>query len=207
MGAPGGKRDIEASESGRKNGEFDFAAQLEASHRLLVVIAAGYTGQPGTAEDIVHDAAATALGKIDQFEPGTNFTAWMAQFVRYAASNYVRAERRRRTITLTPEELEKASGPSPGNNIELHLTESGQMPDDQTAFDDELMEALGALSDVARACLLLRTLEGLSYGEIAEVLQIPQGTAMSHVYRSRHDLRRRLGDRVTGPGRRERGTS
>ena len=54
------------------------------------------------------------------------------------------------------------------------------------------MSALGHLSEVARACLLLRTVEGLDYGEIGRALGIPEGTAMSHVHRSRMRLRAEL---------------
>ena len=48
----------------------------------------------------------------------------------------------------------------------------------QTDFDDEVLGALQSVSDVGRACLLLRIVEQLSYAEIADALQIPQGTAI-----------------------------
>ena len=57
------------------------------------------------------------------------------------------------------------------------------------------MRALASLTEVARASLLLRTLEGLDYDEIGRVLGVPAGTAMSHVHRSRMRLRERLGAR------------
>jgi RNA polymerase sigma-70 factor (ECF subfamily) len=53
---------------------------------------------------------------------------------------------------------------------------------------------LGDVGEVARACLLLRTLEGLEYAEISRLLEIPEGTAMSHVHRTRRYLRDRLAD-------------
>jgi RNA polymerase sigma-70 factor (ECF subfamily) len=56
------------------------------------------------------------------------------------------------------------------------------------------MRALRGVSEVARACLLLRTLEGMPYARISELLQIPEGTAMSHVHRTRQFLRERLAD-------------
>ena len=54
------------------------------------------------------------------------------------------------------------------------------------------MAAMNRISAVARSCLLLRTLEGLPYSQIAQMLQIPQGTAMSHVHRARRHLREHL---------------
>lgn len=72
----------------------------------------------------------------------------------------------------------------------------GQLMADQDAFDDSLTRALGELGEMARACLLLRTIVELTYAEIAEVLGIPEGTAMSHVHRSRRTLREVLGGSV-----------
>jgi RNA polymerase sigma-70 factor, ECF subfamily len=55
-----------------------------------------------------------------------------------------------------------------------------------------LQTALQRLSPDARCCLLLRTIQKLSYIEIAEIMQIPAGTAMSHVHRSKSELRNKL---------------
>jgi DNA-directed RNA polymerase specialized sigma24 family protein len=57
---------------------------------------------------------------------------------------------------------------------------------------DELVRAVESLSPAARACLLLRTLEGMDYRGISGLLGIPQATAMSHVHRARKLLRQRL---------------
>jgi RNA polymerase sigma-70 factor (ECF subfamily) len=54
------------------------------------------------------------------------------------------------------------------------------------------MHALEQVGDVARACLLLRTIESLDYRQIAQLLEIPEGTAMSHVHRARRLLRGQL---------------
>jgi RNA polymerase sigma-70 factor (ECF subfamily) len=67
--------------------------------------------------------------------------------------------------------------------------------EDQTEFDDRLVGALGNLDETARICLLLRTLESMSYRDISRVLAIPEGTAMSHVHRSRRTLREALAER------------
>jgi RNA polymerase sigma-70 factor, ECF subfamily len=69
---------------------------------------------------------------------------------------------------------------------------SGELLSNQSAFDDEVLIALKRLNHDARCCLLLRTVQKLSYAEIAEVMQIPEGTAMSHVHRSKNEMRNRL---------------
>ena len=52
-----------------------------------------------------------------------------------------------------------------------------------------MVRALQTLSDEARCCLLLKVVQQLSYAEIAVLLQIPAGTAMSHVHRAKKALR------------------
>ena len=72
------------------------------------------------------------------------------------------------------------------------ITEDGRLTAHQTDFDDEVLFALREISDVARACLLLRVVQQLSYEEIAQTVQIPEGTAMSRVHRAKQTIRQRL---------------
>lgn len=170
--------------------DWDFGALYEKAYRLLWVIAAGIAS-PGEATDIVQQATVKAIAKRDQFQPGTDFTVWMSQFVRYTACNHVRAQRRApRPLPL--EELETMNGAGPNPAAPLRLTDDDELPDNQQAFDDAMVHALNALPATARACLLLRTVQGLSYAEIGRALDLPEGTAMSHVHRSRQALRRML---------------
>jgi RNA polymerase sigma-70 factor (ECF subfamily) len=57
-----------------------------------------------------------------------------------------------------------------------------------------MVHALHSLGETARCCLLLRTIEQMPYAQIAQLLEIPEGTAMSHVHRSRMTLRGQLAD-------------
>jgi RNA polymerase sigma-70 factor (ECF subfamily) len=169
----------------------DFAAEYQRVYRVLWVVAAGVLGRSAGAEDVVQEAALLALGKIDQFEPGTHFAAWMAQMVRYVALNQVRRQARGRAQSLDDANPGAAADRGP-DELELRLGSRGELPAGQHSFDDRLMRALDGLSEVARGCLLLRTLGGMEYEEIGRVFDIPQGTAMSHVHRSRMRLRERL---------------
>lgn len=180
----------------------DFAAEYQKAYRVLWVVAAGVLGRSAGAEDVLQDAALLALKKVDQFEPGTHFVAWMAQMVRFVALNQLRKQTRSHATSLDgadagamrelPHRTSPPEAPGGGGGADLRLGPRGQVPPGQRSFDDELMRALGALSEVARACLLLRTIEGLDYQEIGRVLDIPEGTAMSHVHRSRMRLRELL---------------
>jgi len=195
MGRANGNPPHEGASGGQEQ-PLDFAAQFKASFRTLWLVAVGITGDRGSAEDVVQEAALLALGKLDQFEPGTNFRAWMAQMVRYVALNYARKRQKHRASALGPELEETGSMPSSqSKESALRLGRHGELPADQAFFDDNVVRALNSVSDIARACLLLRTIEQMEYADISKLLQIPEGTAMSHVHRARQHLRERLADK------------
>lgn len=170
----------------------DFAAQFEGVFRKLWLIAVGIVRDSALADDIVQEAAMIGYRKRGQFQPGTNFGAWMGQIVRHTALNQGRKKRGRREASLEGV-AESTAGPPSGSSGEmLAIGKSGALPADQGWFDDQVVRALHSVSDTARSCLLLRTIEGLSYGEISQMLEIPEGTAMSHVHRARAAMRARL---------------
>lgn len=165
-------------------GQAEFADAFRAHFRTLWLIACGVTRHVDLAEDVVQESAIVALQKLNDFDPQTSFPAWMGQIVRFVAMNHARRERRRHGAPLDgiAEPMGKTHPPQP---------EPGQSFDPNW-FDDSVLAALGEIGETARACLLLRTVQGLSYAEIAAALDVPAGTAMSHVFRSRQTLRRLL---------------
>ena len=72
------------------------------------------------------------------------------------------------------------------------VSSRGMVVPGQESFDDDVLKALDALEETARACLLLRTVMDMPYKEVSLALDIPEGTAMSHVHRARKTMRDRL---------------
>ena len=181
----------------------EFSDQFRGAFRILWTIAAGIVKDRSLAEDIVQEAAVVALQKREQFEPGTNFTAWMGQMVRFIAMNHYRKENRRGTSSQESEllergtrfsgEIRKKAGEGEDGGL-LRLDADFNLPEGQAHFDDEMVRALNEVHPEGRSCLLLRVVEGLDYKEIARILDIPIGTAMSHVHRTRQVLRERMVD-------------
>lgn len=172
----------------------EFAAEFQRAHGRLWCIAAAVAGRQ-RASDIVQESALIALSKIDEFEPGTGFDRWMAQIVRYVALNETRRTARRKTSPSDPTLID-ASRDAPPRERPSPVSRSGELSPDQGDFDDRVIRALDDLEETARACLLIRTVLGLPYREIARVLDIPEGTAMSHVHRARNAMRASLGGPV-----------
>ena len=146
--------------------------------RVLWCVAVGVVGDRELGEDILQEAALLALGKLDTFRPGTSFGAWMGQFVRYLALNHRRKRERRRRALDAEGQPPMSATPHPLGPHDL--------------FDRNVALALGELSEAQRTCLLLKTIVELEYAEIGALLDIPPGTAMSHVSRGRAKMRRLL---------------
>lgn len=172
-----------------------FAQEFERSRHALWVVAAALLTDRTEAEDIVQEAAAVALSKLEQFETGTSFLAWMSQIVRNLASNLRHKTHRRRTHATDSQTLDlvRTSPSIPADSSSsLGISTFGQLLKDQGSFDDTVVRALAHLDDNARACLLLRSVCGLSYREISAMLDLPEGTAMSHVHRARRCVREHI---------------
>ncbi|MCH9685928.1 MAG: RNA polymerase sigma factor [Deltaproteobacteria bacterium] len=165
-----------------------FARRFRSCAPTLWCVAAAVVGDREQAQDVLQEAAMIALGKVDGFEPGTNFRAWLAQIVRYVALNHRRRLARRRELAAARPRLELV-GDDP---VPTGVSARGQLLASQRVFDDAVVAALDDLGDTARACLLLKTVMDLEYTEIAETLAIPVGTAMSHVHRARARMRQTL---------------
>ena len=170
----------------------EFGALFERVARKLWCVAAAVTSDRDRASDVVQEAAVIALGKLDEFDPGTSFDAWMAQIVRFVALNERRRTQRRPSRSADPVVLDSSPNsdrPTPDRSGHRSL---GALMADEHAFDDAVVHSLASLEETARACLLMKTVLGLSYAEIARTLSIPEGTAMSHVHRARRAMRDQL---------------
>jgi RNA polymerase sigma-70 factor (ECF subfamily) len=158
----------------------------------LYTAALRMTRNPADAEDLVQETYLKAYRAFNSFTEGTNLKAWLYRILTNTYINTYRAKKRR------PEEsdiddlenfylyrrlggLEGASaGRSAEDEVLDHFTET------------EVKEAIEALPEQFRMAVLLGDVEGFSYKEIAEILDVPIGTVMSRLHRGRRALQKRL---------------
>jgi len=133
------------------------------------------TRSQADAEDLVQETCLRALRSFDRFTPGTNVRAWLFTILRRARVDALRRQGRS-VVTVELEGDGPAVPPAQGS-----LGSSG------------LEGALLGLSEALRSAVLLRDVEGFSYQEIAEILEVPLGTVMSRLHRGRAALRQALG--------------
>lgn len=157
--------------------ETEFSRLYQAHARALWCVAVAVLGHRESAEDVLQESALVGLQKRSEFTPGSSFVHWMSQIVRFTALNAGRRQRLRKFSGLD-------GGIEPPDRSRVEGTSDSSEP-----FDDRMLAALATLDETARTCLLMRTVLEFSYRQIAEALQIAEGTAMSHVHRSRQRMR------------------
>ncbi|MCI0363964.1 MAG: sigma-70 family RNA polymerase sigma factor [Phycisphaerales bacterium] len=172
-----------------------FAAEFDVAWPTLWCVAAAVLGDRAGADDVLQEAAIVALAKLDQFDPNSNFMAWMGRIVRFIALNHARRQAKHRSFAGSqpgdPQSLASIAA-APQSFPNPLINGRGQLLSGYDTFDDQVLHALRSLDETARACLLLRTLLDMPYRDISRALDIAEGTAMSHVHRARAALRKQL---------------
>lgn len=171
----------------------DFLALVEPLRDVLYRHARRAAAREDDAADLVQEAVLVAWREFERFEPGTNFRAWIFRILVQITMRHNRRCGRRREVTLaTDDEPIDADPLAMLEREEAWQMLLGDAERLMEVIDDRLARALRALDDTARQCLLLRLHAGFSYREIASILGVPLGTAMSHVHRARLRLREEL---------------
>jgi RNA polymerase sigma-70 factor (ECF subfamily) len=146
------------------------------------------TRSPSDSEDLVQEAMFRAYRFFDRYQPGTNCKAWLFRILRNTFINeYRRRLNRPQQVALEVEEVLPEGAMPIAGRIADPATELLQ-----DLYDDEVTQALEQLPDDFREVVLMRDVEGLSYQEIAGVIERPVGTVRSRIARGREILRRRL---------------
>jgi RNA polymerase sigma-70 factor, ECF subfamily len=140
------------------------------------------TGRPQDAEDLVQETYLRAWRSLHTYRPGTNPKAWLFRILHNAHIDRYRAS------TRTVQTVDEMEGQDPA--FVVHETPESVVL--SGVMDAEIRQALMALPEVFRSCLILADLEGFSYQEIADILGIPRGTVMSRLFRGRRAMRRAL---------------
>jgi len=155
------------------------------------------TRNPADAEDLVQEAFLRAYRGFAGFEEGTNLKAWMYRILTNTFINQYR-KKQREPVTVQDEDIEdwylfdRLGDAGVESSAEAEVLE--RIP------DEDVKAALDALPEGFRLAVLLADVEGFSYKEIAEILDIPIGTVMSRLHRGRRSLEKALWESVRERG-------
>lgn len=174
-GAPPAESEREIVARVRRGDAGAFDALVERHAPRALSLACRVMRDPHDAEDLVQDAFVAALARIDGFDPRRPFAPWFFRILVRRGIDLCRARAVRRTEPIP--ETAAAGGRSPFDDAagsELHR---------------DLARALDRLSPRQRLVFHLVDVEGFSGAEVAEILEIPDGTVRWHLHEARRMLR------------------
>ncbi len=142
-----------------------------------------WTGSKADADDLVQETYLRAFKGFDSFQEGTNLRAWLYRIMKNTHLNMVRKQSKRiKTVEMEDEK-----------SLPYTSTSSFYAQSDNPSFADnltsqEVKNALAELPQEYKEALLLIELEGFTYQEAADILDVPIGTVMSRISRARKKL-------------------
>lgn len=171
---------IELAQNGDRNA---FGELVRRHYQGVILVVYRMCGDTGLAEDAAQEAFIRAWVNLPSYQPRSSLRNWLYRIAVNAALDVLR---RKPEESIEDEEVlmvpDQAVGP-----------ETALIEKEQAAV---LQQAMKSLPDAARSVLVLREYGGLSYQEIAGVLDVPIGTVMSRLNYARNRLREVLGSLV-----------
>ena len=173
--------------SKRKQFEAEAVPHMDALYRTALRMTKNQTD----AEDLVQETMVKAYRFWDKFEPGSNCRAWLFKIMTNIFINEYRSKSRT-PVSVNMDDID--------DNFlygQLASTIPGRTPEEEMfakIFDDDVKKAIEELPDDFRLVVVLSFLEGFSYQEIADIIELQLGTVKSRLHRGRKLLQKKLHD-------------
>lgn len=171
----------------RKSFEAEALQHMEALYRTALRM----TKNESDAEDLVQEAYVKAYRFWDRFEPGSNCRAWLFKIMTNIFINEYRSK------TCSPMSINVDELDDNFLYGQLAVDQTTRNPEQELfsrIFDDDIKKAIESLPDDFRLVVVLAFLEGFSYQEIADIMDLQLGTVKSRLHRGRKLLQKALWD-------------
>ena len=170
-----------------------FAELVEQNQGRIYNLTLRMTGNPEDAADLTQETFLNAWRALPEFQGNSSLATWLYRLASNASIDFIRREKRHREAAPTvPLEFSGGEGDE-SRTIELpDYRYSPEVSIERQELRSAIEQGLATLSEQHRTVLVLREIEGLSYGEIAAALQLEEGTVKSRISRARIELRKLL---------------
>lgn len=163
-----------------------FEILVEAYQKKIFNLAYRTVGNYDDANDLAQEALIRIFKSIANFKEQSTFSTWVYRITTNVCLDYIRKEKNRRVLSLD-EEIHVEDG-----EMKRQIMSDDLLPD-EIAEREELRSivssAIDSLSEEQRLVISLRDIQGLTYEEIAVVLDCPSGTVKSRINRARQALK------------------
>lgn len=149
----------------------------------VVAIISRFISDPHEAQDVAQEAFIKAYRALPGFRGDSQFYTWLYRIAVNAAKNHLATRKRRPSNDVSLEDSDYTDAISDLQDVET--------PENRLARDELkslLLNTIDQLSDELKAAIILREFEGLSYEEIAAIMDCPVGTVRSRIFRAREAL-------------------
>ena len=145
-----------------------------------------------TAEDLAQEAFVRAFQAIGTFNPTYKFSSWIFKIANNLTIDHLR---RRKLDTVSIEGSPHADTPEAIERSRITLEATGENPErftENRELGSHIEQAIAKLRPEYRTAVLLRHVEGYGYEEVAEIMEVPLGTAKTFIHRGRLQLKQLL---------------
>lgn len=181
--------DRELVERAQRGDKHAFGLLVSKYQRKLARLLSRYIRDPAEVEDVGQEAFIKAYRALPSFRGDSAFYTWLYRIGINTAKNYLVALGRR-APTTTEKDSDEAEGFEDGEQLRDINTPESVLMSRQIA--DTVNETMEHLPEELRTAITLREIEGLSYDEIAAVMDCPIGTVRSRIFRAREAISDKL---------------
>ena len=181
--------DQELVERVQRGDKHAFDLLVSKYQRKLGRLISRFVRDSGEAEDVTQDAFIKAYRALPGFRGESAFYTWLYRIGINTAKNHLLANKRR-APTSTPFDVEDAESFEEASLLREVSTPENELMSKQVV--DVVQSSLQQLPEDLRSALMLREIEGLSYEEIASVMNCPVGTVRSRIFRAREAVAENL---------------
>ncbi len=176
------QRLVERAQSGDKQA---FGLLVSKYQRKLARLLSRFIRDAAEVEDVTQEAFIKAYRALPTFRGDSAFYTWLYRIGINTAKNYLVAMGRR-TPTATDIDAEDAEGFQDADQLRDLNTPENELISRQVA--DNVNQTLADLPEELRTAITLREIEGLSYEDIANIMNCPIGTVRSRIFRAREAI-------------------
>ena len=168
--------------------QLQFEQEALPHTNLLYNYALRMTNNPADAQDLLQETLLKAYRFWDRYERGTNIRAWLFRILKNSYIN------RYRKATREPETVDYDEVQNFYTSVRDTATDANNLQENlfKNLLDDDITKAIADLPEEFRTVVILSDIEGLTYEEIADFVDVPLGTVRSRLHRGRKILRARL---------------
>ncbi len=146
------------------------------------------------AEDLAQEAFIKAFHALGSYKPEYKFSSWLFKIANNLTIDHLR---KKKLDTISIDGSPHASGEEETARTRFTLPDTGETPDEYTEnreLGGQIEDAISRLRPEYRTAILLRHVEGHSYDEVADIMELPLGTVKTYIHRGRSELKELLSE-------------